>query len=102
MDPKQITKGLEEIERVVAAYQGGKLRDGAVPLGLKIVKDLEAELVAHFAVKGFAASLDEHESEAALKVLTLAQAPALAADVQAVEPVFANRTASLEANAKEG
>lgn len=63
----------QEIERVVAAYQGGEeLREGSVPIGAKLVpEELDDELVEHFAKKGFAMRIEAHPDEEALVMLEL-------------------------------
>jgi hypothetical protein len=71
---KQITS--EEFERIVAAYLGGRLRAGDVPIGAKLVPgELRGELVKRLADKGFALSFSARKDEEALLVATLQARP---------------------------
>jgi hypothetical protein len=84
--PTKITS--EEIERFVVAYQGGKLCEGKVPIGAKLIDGLAVELVERFAAAGFALVVEEHEVEkkdlAVLNLKPIVASPALEAPV--VEP----------------
>lgn len=76
----------DEFERIVAAYLGGKLRDGAVPVGAAMVPaEVRDELVKHVADKGFALSFEKHENER-LIVATLATLEAIKAPTAVTTP----------------